>query len=211
MKLKPTDTKLVILALPTIHQQFALHPLFLKPKNKSEYAILFSSYVLRKWRYQISDSFASYWHSFGHSSSINSPFKFRIYQRLNSLITRKSLDEYFFKNIPARTTEVEFVYPKDSNEQELQKTVERWLKTSAKFKTQATFWLMTLPITVIMGKLYVIPANVFLVYHLFRTFASIRAFQGSMTLQKLLNGKNVQWIPDEDLQKDIENQSTAVV
>jgi hypothetical protein len=97
-----------IYVFPCANGSLTLHPAFLPPKNNIEQFALFSSYVVRKWRYQISDFFGYYWHSFGRYSYNSNPNIKSLYTYGNRLSTRKASGEYFLKMIPDLTEKIEF-------------------------------------------------------------------------------------------------------
>ena len=109
---KSTTTRLKTFVLPTLHNQHIFHPRFLKPLHTIETSILLTSFIIRKWRFQLSDIGAYLWHSFGHRS-VKSPWMNRLYLLGNKMTSRNASDEYFFKMIPKRTKEVHtvFVFP----------------------------------------------------------------------------------------------------
>jgi hypothetical protein len=122
--LKCTQSALKCLVLPTLSKQFACHNRLLKPTSKGEESLQIASYILRKWRFSVSDSLAFYWHSYGHSTQGQS----KIYKLGTRLLTRRSADEYFFKSIPQRTTSIEFIYPSSCDLTSIQQQLHHWLK-----------------------------------------------------------------------------------
>jgi hypothetical protein len=109
--------------LPTLNHQYTLHNRLLNPLNSSEFKLQVSSYILRKWRYTLSDTLAYYWHSFGSHSTSSIWYKLG-----NRLSTRISADEYFFKSIPQRTTTIQFVYPSSCDLTQIQLQLQSWIQ-----------------------------------------------------------------------------------
>ena len=126
--LRCTQTSLKSMVLPTLSGQFTFHNRLLRPTSKGEESLQIASYILRKWRFQAADTLAYYWHSFGHSRATKNPLKgSAIYRLGNRLLTRRSADEYFFKSIPQRTENMEFIYPSSCDPQKMQQQIQSWL------------------------------------------------------------------------------------
>lgn len=119
---------LQIYVLPSLNGSYTIHPRFLSPVNKVEHGALFASFVIRKWRYQFSDTFGVYWHSFGRKTYAKNSMLKHVYTLGNRVTTRKAQDEYFFKMIPTRTEEVQFIYPSNFiKESKLKAQISTWL------------------------------------------------------------------------------------
>lgn len=98
---------LKIYVLPAINGSVSFHARFLKPANKIEYSALFASFVVRKWRYQLSDMFGAHWHDFGNWAHANNHFPMKkLYEAGNRITSRRANDEYLLKMIPERTQNV---------------------------------------------------------------------------------------------------------
>jgi hypothetical protein len=125
-----TDTTkiLQIYVLPTLRGSYTIHPRFLKPRTKVEHGALFTSFVLRKWRYHISDAFGSPWHAFGQEAHQSGSYLKHVYNFGNRITTRRAGAEYFFKMIPERTEGVEIIYPAGVDESRLRRQIGTWLE-----------------------------------------------------------------------------------
>ncbi|KAH6567987.1 hypothetical protein BSLG_006304 [Batrachochytrium salamandrivorans] len=208
---KALGRKLQVYILPTIGGRYVFHSRFVTPKNNFEYAMLFMSFVTRKWRYQVSDFSASYWHNFGQwAIQSKSKASSTVYFAVSKMLSRRASDEYFFKTIPPTIDQVEFIYPPCLNEKLIHEQLQNWLKDSGVHQHRMIIGALLLPANFLLAKVIWLPANIFLVYYLFRVNASIRANSGANMLQKLINSRQVNWIPSPEFQSQIETLSTDV-
>ena len=65
-------------------------------------------------------------------------------------------------------------------------------KASDKFRTRSILYLLTAPLAAYATKYAIVLGNFYLCYHLFRTISSLRAYQGSRILEKLLKQESQQ-------------------
>ncbi|KAJ3368302.1 hypothetical protein HDU91_000700 [Kappamyces sp. JEL0680] len=189
-------SRLRVFCLPTLNNQIVFHSEFPTARNKLELGAL-------KWRYQVSDYFASHWHAkVGASTSASLQ---ALYRSGNRLTTRKASDEYFFKTIPQHTESIEFVYPSSLSEKTIQDQLLRWLHDSHKFTPKLVFFGLLLPTNFYIAKWFLLLANGLFAYHVFRLNGAFRAHFGSQHLQRLLNqhGKVV-WTSSPELQEQIQ-------
>nr|KAJ3420421.1 hypothetical protein HK105_005688 [Polyrhizophydium stewartii] len=179
---------MMVYVLPTAGGRFALHPRLLIPKDSVQFGVFFASFVLRKWRYQVSDQFGSAWHGFGRAAAASgSPLLRRIYATGNRLTTRVAADEYFLKAVSALVTSVG--------------------GTIHRNRTFAATSL--LPLNFVLAKFFLMPANAVLVYHLFRLSSSMRAHTGVTTIQKLVDRGQVKWTPSAEFEEQIRKAADA--
>ncbi|KAI8905031.1 hypothetical protein EDD86DRAFT_212107 [Gorgonomyces haynaldii] len=198
--------KLQVYVIPSIGR-LTLHPRFLKPQTQVEYGALFFSFVLRKWRYQVSDFFGQYWHQFGarvHGTRLQPLYWFG-----NRITTRKCLDEYLFKMIPKRTQEVEFIFPTSVSEQQAKETLVRYLSNKS-FGSRLVGWSLMLPTSFFIAKFFVLGANALFSYNVFRINAAWRASNGQSRLQDLVDRRKVIWTQSSDLESLIGQTSDQV-
>ncbi|KAI8893682.1 hypothetical protein BC833DRAFT_607562 [Globomyces pollinis-pini] len=204
-------THLKIYALPSIRGKYVFHAQFLAPKNRVEQFGLITSYITRKWRFQISDYFGMHWHMLSHPKYQKSKLLSSIYSIGNKMTSRKCLDEYFFKQIPTRTTSIEIIYPESANEDYLKKQIQMWLIDSSKFGKKSLTFALLLPTNFYIAKFYLFAANILFSYHLFRLNAAIRSHFGAKQLQKLIDEKKVEFVPSKELHEKLVDYSNQVV
>ncbi|KAL2913479.1 hypothetical protein HK105_206939 [Polyrhizophydium stewartii] len=201
---------MMVYVLPTAGGRFALHPRLLIPKDSVQFGVFFASFVLRKWRYQVSDQFGSAWHGFGRAAAASgSPLLRRIYATGNRLTTRVAADEYFLKAVSALVTSIEFVYPPSIDDAQLRKQVGEWLKRGTIHRNRTFAATSLLPLNFVLAKFFLMPANAVLVYHLFRLSSSMRAHTGVTTIQKLVDRGQVKWTPSAEFEEQIRKAADA--
>jgi hypothetical protein len=200
-------SKLRVFCLPTIKNRIVFHAEYPSVDSKIELGALFAGYVLRKWRYQISDTFGSYWHQLGRKQSY---FQTLIYNFGNRLTTRRCADEYFFKQIVPKTLEIEFIFPTCLDESLIQKQLSTWIGDSRKFSPKLLFFGLLLPTNFYIAKWFLIGAQAGFSYHVFRLNAVARAHFGSQKIQKLANRRRVTWTSSPKLQAKIEEFANQV-
>ena len=199
-----------IFVLPTIHNRLVFHVQMKRPTTDVEYAILFSCYVFRKWRFMVSDAFGQQWHSFGVSAfQTGSEWRKKAYQLGNRLTTRVACDEYFFKMVPRSIDTVEIVYPKSVDVEAIKQQLDVWLKRTSQHQANTFAATILLPFTVYLSKFVFIPANALLCYQLFRISASFKATQGLERIKTTIDRKKVQWVASEDLEYRIREMSDS--
>ncbi|KAJ3203911.1 hypothetical protein HK099_001331, partial [Clydaea vesicula] len=212
------DRNLSVVVLPTINEKLVFHSKFLKPRNQPERVALVFAYILRKWRYQISDVFAEAWNSFGHSA-FNEKGKFGKFQRsfylnVNKLITRKSCSEYFLKTIPEDITGMEIIFPSSLDKDVIKKRLATMTEENDKHKRNLYLWLLILPTNLFLAKFgdtAVLFANLFFTYNCFRVNAHYRAMHGVKELEKALRRKKfVNFNSSKELDDLIKAESSEV-
>ncbi len=154
---------------------------------------LFTSFVLRKWRYQIGDVFGGYWKRLEKSN----PW---LYRMGNQITTRRASAEYFFKMIPAQADEIEFLFPPSTNVDALKAQINDWLNSSTMYNASMLLWGLVLPSNFLIAKFFILPANIAFSYNVFRFNSSWRARNGSAHLASLLKDQKVSWIEAKELQ-----------
>jgi hypothetical protein len=186
---------LKIYVLPSIKGQLIFHCGYLKPKSKPEQFSLFASYVTRKWRFQISDYFGSHFHKYSN---------YQLHYKISDLTTRKATDEYFFKQIPAKTSNIEFVVPNQIDIKKVQQQLKYYILESPKYSTNLLFAAMLLPTNIFLQKyLGFLFSSSLLTYHLFRVNNYFRAYYGSNRMQTLLNRNLVTFTHSKEFDDDI--------
>lgn len=186
---------LKIYVLPSIKGQLIFHCGYLKPKSNPERFALFASYVTRKWRFQISDFFGYHFHKYS-----NSPLHYFI----SDLTTRRASDEYFFKQIPAKTSNIEFIIPNQIDIKKVQQQLKYYFLESPKYSTNLLFSAMLLPTNIFLQKyLGFLFSSSLLSYHLFRVNNYFRAYYGSNRMQTLLNRNRVTFTHSKEFDEDI--------
>ncbi|KAH6579133.1 hypothetical protein BASA61_010435 [Batrachochytrium salamandrivorans] len=203
--------KLQVYISPTIAGRYVFH-FASSLKNNFEYAMLFMSFVTRKWRYQVSDFSASIWHNFGNgplqSKSKASLPSISLCLRCCLAVLQTSISS---RPCPPTIDQVGRVYLSSMSEWKLiHEQLQNWLKDSGVHQHRMIIGALLLPANFLLAKVIWLPANIFLVYYLFRVNASIRANSGANMLQKLINSRQVNWIPSPEFQSQIETLSTDV-
>ncbi|KAJ3158777.1 hypothetical protein HDU86_002458 [Geranomyces michiganensis] len=204
-------THLKIYVLPTLHHRAVFHPAFLRPRSPLERTAIVAAYILRKWRYQLSDTFAYAWHAFGaHSNGHRNP----IYRLGNRLTTRRTAaDEYLLKSIPRITETIEFIYPASMPngsrgiKRQLSDSV---LANSDSHRQKLFLWALLLPSALYVAKFYLVAANVLFSYNVFRLNASWRAVYGAKCLQRAIDARQVTWTASRELDDRIKAISQQV-
>ncbi|TPX60210.1 hypothetical protein PhCBS80983_g01932 [Powellomyces hirtus] len=204
-------TSLKIYVFPTLHNKHVFHPAFLRPRSPFERGAIIAAYILRKWRYQLSDTFAFAWHAFGASAATSGimPAKM-MYKWGNRATTRKAADEYFLKSVPRITEHVEFIYPASANAKLIKNQVGEILANSDRHRGKLFLWALLLPSALYISKFYLALANILFTYNVFRLNASWRSMYGSKVLQKLIDSRNVTWTPSEELDAQVKSISEDV-
>ncbi|KAI9091238.1 mitochondrial K+-H+ exchange-related-domain-containing protein [Phlyctochytrium arcticum] len=203
----PAHTHLKVFILPTLHNKHAFHARFLPPRTPFERSAIVMAYVLRKWRYQISDTFAFMWHGMGSGST---GIGRRIWALGNRAVTRRAADEYFLKTVPRITEHIEFIYPASANSRVIKSQLGDFLSNSGRHRQKLFLWALILPSSLYIAKVYVVLANLFFSYNVFRLNASWRSQYGAKTLQKLLDSKQVTWTSSQELDDQIKVLSDEV-
>lgn len=198
--------KIKIYCLPTIENRILFHAEYPKVETKLELGSLFAGYCLRKWRYQLSDSFAYYWHQLPQQTSSTFISK-TIYNLGNRLTTRRCSDEYFFKSIPFKTGEIEFIYPSSLQEDRVKHQLAAWMRDAHKYAPKSLFFGILLPTNFYIAKFFLVAAQAGFTYHLFRLNATVRAHLGSQKIQHLANRRKITWTSSKELQDLIKDLS----
>jgi hypothetical protein len=193
--------KLKVYILPSIKGKLAFHARFLRPNSRFELGALFAVYILRKWRFQISDSFGQQFHKLAISKY---EFVRKLHFHTLALTTRKAVDEYFFRQIPTKTDSIEFILPLSVSLSDAEKQLKYWLLESPKYAPRLILLGLLLPTNIFVAK-YIgfVPANILLSYHLFRFNQYFRAYYGSTRLQTLINRNKVEWKPSVEFSESI--------
>ncbi|KAJ3015749.1 hypothetical protein HKX48_004404 [Thoreauomyces humboldtii] len=195
---RPVDphTGLKVYVLPTLNGKYAFHAAFLKPRTQFERGAVISAFILRKWRFQLSDTFAFAWHAFGarFTRSGGVGIGAFVYKWGNRVTTRKAADEYFLKSIP-RITEHSLV---DSS------------TDGDRHRSKLFLWALLLPSALYISKFYIALANILFTYNVFRLNASWRSMYGSKILQRLLDSRQVTWTASEALDEQVRALSADV-
>ena len=175
-----------------------MHPAFLKPVTRLELGALFTSYVLRKWRFQVSDFFGQYWHQLAKKE--DKSLLSNVYKIGNRLTTRKTIGEYFFRMIPNKTEKVNyidkitFIFPPSISEQQVKSELQSWILETPKYGSHLFLWSILLPVNFYVAKfLGLLPANAFFAYHIYRLNSVFRAFYGARRFQTLVNTNRVEF------------------
>ncbi|TPX38279.1 hypothetical protein SmJEL517_g00282 [Synchytrium microbalum] len=195
-----------VVVLPTLNQKTVFHARFLQPANPFERGAIVAAYVLRKWRYSLSDTLAYYWHSFGATSEPKT-LSSAIYRAGNYMTTRRSADEYFLKMIPMATERIQFMYPTSSNLALVKKNLNLWLQNSDRHTTTLFLWTLIFPVDFYVSKFFVVGANLLFIYNCFRVVSSFRAVMGARQLKKLVEENGVEFVASDELQKSIEESA----
>ncbi|KAJ3102849.1 hypothetical protein HDU97_000232 [Phlyctochytrium planicorne] len=118
-------------------------------------------------------------------------------------MTRKADDEYFLKSIPIIAEHVEVIYPPGLTQMRLVKEqLALYLQEHEKHRTRLLMWSLILPADFYLAKFFVMSANLFFCYNVFRINAHWRAYRSASTLQKLLNHREgITWTPSEEFEK----------
>ena len=200
-------TKIKVYCFPTISNRIIFHPEYPKVESKLELGALFAGYCLRKWRYQVSDAFGYYWHQLPLQT--NSTFLSNtIYNFGNRLTTRRCSDEYFFKSIPFKTSELEFIFPSSMQEDRIKNHLASWMGDSQKYTPKALFFGLLLPTNFYVAKFFLLAAQAGFTYHLFRLNATVRAHLGAQKIQHLANRRKISWTSSSELQEMIKDFSS---
>lgn len=173
--------RLVVYVLPC-QNTFSVHPRFLKPETKPQIAALFVSYIVRKWRFALSDVFAAQFASFGQKAyASNSKMGIHIHSLATRISTRNCTPEYFFKGIPKRTEHIEFVFPESVEKERVEFMLKKWITNHAPSYASGLFGsAMILPVGLYLAKFIGSgPANVLFSYNIFRVNAYWRAKEGN--------------------------------
>ncbi|TPX52558.1 hypothetical protein SeMB42_g01342 [Synchytrium endobioticum] len=203
-----------VVVLPTLHNKSVFHPRFLTPMpNKFEKAAIIGAYVLRKWRYAVSDIFAYHWHAFG-STALQQPHGLagRVYRWASLATTRRASGEYLLKMIPLQTEK--FVYPPSSDVGAIKQHLNSHMQASDKHLVSLFLWSLVFPLDFYIAKFFVVAANLLFVYNSFRVVSSFRAVMGARVLKRLVEEGSVEFVPSRDVENDvleIVNRSGGVV
>ncbi|KAJ3218532.1 hypothetical protein HDU67_005091 [Dinochytrium kinnereticum] len=193
----PTSVKIYV--FPTIHPtKYAFHVRFSPPRNQFERLAIVLGFVLRKWRYKVSDAFAEPWTGFGKWAVTEGGFFGKlVYQGINRIITRKADDEYFLKTVPMIAEHAEFIYPPSLNSRLIKEQLVDYLGDSTKHRGKLFLWTLILPLDIYLAKVALVAANTFLCYNVFRVNAHWRANRNAQTLQRLIDTKKITWTPSQ--------------
>ncbi|RKP03497.1 hypothetical protein CXG81DRAFT_23893 [Caulochytrium protostelioides] len=197
-------TCLKVYVLPARNHKYAFAAKFLPARAPWEHHATVLSYVARKWRYDLSDLCGTVWHRFGANAMAQGPQSWaaRAYMYGNRMTSRSAEAEYFLKQIPHRTQQIEIIYPSTLRGEQIDAQLQGWLATAEARQTpQIWLWTMLLPLDVLLAKVVSASfANAFLFYNVFRVNAHVRARNGSRVLQKLQEADAVTWTASTDLE-----------
>lgn len=189
--------KLKIYALPSINKSITLHANLIKPTTNLEFSLLFVTFVIRKWRFQVSDLFASYWHR------LYTPDQNSIYSKLNRWSTRKSMTEYLLARIPSKTSEIQIIIPTSISILDVQTQIKSALVHPWSYSMFA--WLPVDYYFCAYGIGYP-----FLFYHTFRCNNLIRAKLGQQKLKTMIDIEKVEWIHSAEFDKQIKDTCSKI-
>ncbi|KAJ3178034.1 hypothetical protein HDU87_003812 [Geranomyces variabilis] len=200
-------THLKIYVLPTLHHKIVFHPAFLRPRSSIERSAIVAAYILRKWRYQLSDTAAFAWHALGAQSSGRN----FLYRFGNRITTRRAADEYFLKSIPRIAETVEFIYPASVSSRAIKRQLsDEVLANSDSHRQKLFLWALLLPSALYVAKFHLVAANVLFSYNVFRLNAAWRSVYGAKVLQRAIDARQVTWTASTELDERIRAISDEV-
>ncbi|KAJ3153476.1 hypothetical protein HDU89_000502 [Geranomyces variabilis] len=200
-------THLKIYVLPTLHNKNVFHPAFLRPRSSIERSAIVAAYILRKWRYQLSDTAAFAWHALGAQSSGRN----FLYRFGNRITTRRAADEYFLKSIPRIAETVEFIYPASISSRTIKRQLsDEVLANSDSHRQKLFLWALLLPSALYVAKFHLVAANVLFSYNVFRLNAAWRSVYGAKVLQRAIDARQVTWTASSELDERIRAISDQV-
>ena len=89
-----------VYVLPTLDGRYVFHAQFLKPQTPAETFMITSAYIMRKYRFAISDYFAYHFHAFGRfAHSTKSGPLIQLYRFGNKITTRRTDHEQFLRGV----------------------------------------------------------------------------------------------------------------
>ncbi|KAJ3281912.1 hypothetical protein HDU79_010383 [Rhizoclosmatium sp. JEL0117] len=191
--------------LPALNGTLSMHPRLPVPANAAERTLIIAGFAFRKWRFQMWDLVAAEWHNGlgarvkadadSGKDSPNSKLRKWVYEKGNEVGTRRGVDaEWFFRGIPLRCLQMEFIYPQGVDLRTVKHQLNQFLQTRNESKKSLFLWtVLVFPPALFLAKFMLPIFNVVFVYLAWRIAGAWRAVTVGGRVQTLLDTGRVKF------------------